>query len=246
MAPVMEFLGLPFSGGNLPDILRRIAARDLRRAPFVYVVTPNADHIVRLRRQPDLRPLYDAAWSVLLDSRLMALAARALGLACPPVVTGADLTAALLPALAGRRAAIIGMSRASVCALTARYPQIDWVHHNPPPNLLDDAPAQAAAVAFALAAQAEIIFLAVGSPVQEILAAAIARSSGATGLGLCIGSALDFAAGTRPRAPVWMRRAGLEWAFRLAQEPTRLAARYLLRDPQIFAALVMERRQKSR
>jgi N-acetylglucosaminyldiphosphoundecaprenol N-acetyl-beta-D-mannosaminyltransferase len=50
---------------------------------------------------------------------------------------------------------------------------------------------------------------------------------------LGIGATLDFIAGNVQRAPKWMSNAGLEWAYRLAREPRRLAHRYLVRDPQI-------------
>jgi N-acetylglucosaminyldiphosphoundecaprenol N-acetyl-beta-D-mannosaminyltransferase len=48
-----------------------------------------------------------------------------------------------------------------------------------------------------------------------------------------VGAAVDFHAGSKPRAPQWMQRAGLEWLFRLASEPRRLAHRYMI-DNAIF------------
>ena len=54
---------------------------------------------------------------------------------------------------------------------------------------------------------------------------------------LAVGAAFDFLAGTKPQAPRWMMRAGLEWAFRLASEPRRLVGRYLKNIPR-FAVLI--------
>ena len=48
------------------------------------------------------------------------------------------------------------------------------------------------------------------------------------------GATLDFIAGNVTRSPAWMSRAGLEWLYRLAREPRRLAYRYLVRDPEII------------
>lgn len=48
------------------------------------------------------------------------------------------------------------------------------------------------------------------------------------------GAALDFIAGNVPRAPAWVSSYGLEWLYRLAREPRRLAHRYLVRDPEIL------------
>ena len=88
-------------------------------------------------------------------------------------------------------------------------------------GLLHDLPAFRRARDFISAQQANFIFFAVGSPVQGLLAYAIAARFDATGTGLCIGSALDYCAGTRQRAPRWMRRRGLEWFYRLLREPRR-------------------------
>ena len=54
-----------------------------------------------------------------------------------------------------------------------------------------------------------------------------------------IGAAFDFHAGTKPRAPRWMQRSGLEWLFRLVSEPRRLAHRYLI-DNSIFIARALQ------
>jgi exopolysaccharide biosynthesis WecB/TagA/CpsF family protein len=88
---------------------------------------------------------------------------------------------------------------------------------------------------------ARFVFLAVGSPRQERLAAAIKATGRASGIGLCIGASLEFIAGAQPRAPVWMRRGGLEWLHRLGRDPRRLARRYLLDCPAIFPMLLHER-----
>jgi N-acetylglucosaminyldiphosphoundecaprenol N-acetyl-beta-D-mannosaminyltransferase len=93
-------------------------------------------------------------------------------------------------------------------------------------------------------ASAQLIFVCLGAPKQELFSDRNrARLAPAVLVGF--GAAVDFAAGTVPRAPAWMSRAGLEWAFRLAREPKRLAARYLLRDPEfvkIVATQALARR----
>ncbi len=97
------------------------------------------------------------------------------------------------------------------------------------------------AVDFVLAHPSRFVFLAVGSPRQEMLADAIRATGQATGLGLCIGASLEFLAGASRRAPRWMQRAGLEWLHRLGSDPRRLARRYLVEDPPIFRLLLRER-----
>jgi UDP-N-acetyl-D-mannosaminuronic acid transferase (WecB/TagA/CpsF family) len=79
--------------------------------------------------------------------------------------------------------------------------------------------------------------LAVGSPQQEILAERLQVRDVARGLALCVGASIDFVTGTQRRAPQWMQRAGVEWLFRLGQNPARLARRYLVRGPRVFGLL---------
>ena len=233
--PTIRLLGLDFANLTPRDTLSHLLARP-PDAPFGYVVTPNADHLVRLSRDPTLRGPYDQAALRLLDSRVVAGLARAIGLPVPPVVTGSDLTAALLAEIRGDLT-IIGLDPAFLPALGLTR----VAHHNPPQGFASDPAAFARAVRFAVDHPARFTLLAVGSPRQERLAAAIAAGGGATGLGLCVGASLEFLAGARRRAPVWMRRAGLEWAHRLASEPVRLGRRYLLDGPAIIPLLMRER-----
>jgi len=238
------FLGLDCNDLSVPEVVQHLLARP-RQAAFTYIVTPNTDHFARLNRQPELRQIYESAWLRLLDSRVLANTARCLRLPTPHVATGADITAALLEAMAPQTIAVIGLAPPLMESLRARYPAQKFVHHAPPQNLLGDGLAFAQARDFAVRAKARFTFIALGSPLQELLAHAIAEQPGATGIGLCIGAALEYCAGI-PRAPIWMQRAGLEWFYRLARNPGRLARRYLVNDPPVLLALLAEKfRQKA-
>lgn len=241
MTPV-RLLGLEFADVDVPAAAALIAARD-PAARFGYVVTPNADHLVRLHRQPALRPIYTGAMVRVLDSRVVARVARLLGVTAPRVCPGSDLVHALLAGCFGatQPITIIGLRPTWLPALRARYGLAALAHFDPPMAFWRDPAALRATVAFVIAHPARFVFLAVGSPGQEILAYAIARSGQATGIGLCVGAALEFLVGARRRAPRWMQRAGLEWLHRLGSEPRRLAGRYLRDDPLIFRLLLRER-----
>jgi exopolysaccharide biosynthesis WecB/TagA/CpsF family protein len=237
----VRLLGLNFADLDVAAAAALIAQQKAD-APFRYVVTPNADHLVRLARRPLLVRAYEDAWLRLLDSRVVAGAARLLGLAVPCVAPGSDLTAALLAAhlVAGERVTIIGLRPAWLPVLVRRYGLAEVAHYDPPMGFENDPEAFRMAIRFVVAHPARFIFLAVGSPRQEMLAAAIAATGQASGVGLCIGAGLDFLSGALPRAPGWMRRSGLEWLHRLACDPRRLARRYLVEDPAVFALLVRE------
>ncbi|HKD36041.1 MAG TPA: WecB/TagA/CpsF family glycosyltransferase [Pirellulales bacterium] len=76
------------------------------------------------------------------------------------------------------------------------------------------------------AADCDLLIVGLGAPKQELWVAAH-RDRIAAPAALCVGATIDFLAGEKARAPVWMRRVGLEWLHRMASEPRRLAGRYL-------------------
>ena len=240
--PEIRLLGMNFADLDTARAAAWLSGRP-PAAPFGYVVTPNADHLARLRRQPRLAPLYDQALLRLLDSRVVARVAAVIGLAVPPVAPGSDLTAVILREhlRPGERLTIIGLDPVHLRALMERTGIAAPAHHNPPSGFEHDPKSLRDAVDFALAHPSRFILLAVGSPRQEILAAAIQASGRATGTGLCIGASLDFLSGAARRAPFWMQRAGLEWLHRLAGDPHRMARRYLCQCPAIFPLLLRER-----
>ena len=243
-APV-RLLGVEFAGLGPDDVLDRLAARPAA-SPFAYVVTPNTDHLIRLSVKPELGPLYEAAALRLLDSRVVARLARLFDLPAPPVVTGSDLTEALFERAvvpAEDTVAILGGSEETAAALRNRYGLARLAHHNPPMGFDRDPAALEAAIRFLEDHPARFAFLAVGSPRQEIVAEALVRRGKATGVGLCIGASLLFLTGAERRAPGVVQGAGLEWAWRLAQDPRRLARRYLVDSPQIVRLLWGEARR---
>jgi exopolysaccharide biosynthesis WecB/TagA/CpsF family protein len=238
-------LGVEFAALGPDEVLDRLAARPAS-SPFAYVVTPNADHLIRLSTRAELRNLYDAAALRLLDSRVVARLARLFGLPAPPVVTGSDLTAALFDKVIapGDPVTVLGGSEETAAALRARYGLARLAHYNPPMGFDRDPAALEAAIRFLEDNPARFSFLAVGSPRQEIVAAALVRRGKATGIGLCIGASLLFLTGAERRAPRVVQGAGLEWAWRLAQSPRRLARRYLLDSPGIVRLLWRETRRR--
>lgn len=238
----VRLLGLDFADLDVTEAAARIAARPAE-APFGYVVTPNADHLVRIAREPRLRALYRGASLCLLDSRVVRRAARTLALPAPRVATGSDLTARLLRhhVLPDERITLIGLDRRHVPALVAACDIATPWHYNPPMGFERNPRELRRTVDFVLSHPARFTFFAVGSPRQERLAAAIAATGRATGTGLCVGASIEFLAGVQHRAPSWLQQAGLEWLHRLATDPARLGRRYLLDNPPIFALLLRER-----
>ena len=230
-----EFINLGFDALTQDEVVGQIL--QATAAPrFRYVVTPNVDHMVRIDADPQVAALYRNAWLCLNDSRILSALARLAGVELP-VTPGSDIVVDLLgdarlprdtPILVvGGDAGLPGQIRDKL-GLT----QVS--QYRPPMNLLRDPAALRRTVEAIEESGAALVFLAVGSPQQEHVAAAVAARGRAAGVGLCIGAALEFLTGARQRAPRWMQRAGLEWAFRLGSEPRRLARRYLVIGPRIF------------
>ena len=237
--PSTNFLGLDFDQLDLTGVLRQLETAEWRTG-FTYLVTPNVDHMVRLTG-PEGRGdeiLWDAyrrsTWCV-CDSRVLTRVASFKG-ASLPVAPGSDLTARLFEQVIGPgdRIAIVGSQRCAVKRLQQRYPGVVFVQHIPPMGMRTKAAAMQEAAEFVASSDARFIFLAVGSPQQELLAAQVARLSHARGVALCIGAAIDFVVGLDRRAPVALQRLGLEWAHRLFTNPARLWRRYLVQGPRIF------------
>lgn len=233
----LEFLGVGFDRLTIDDVLGRLS-RVSAQTPFSYVVTPNVDHVVRLENSieaPELAPLYREADLSLCDSRVLRSLARLHGLDLP-LVPGSDLTVRIFNEVIrpDDRIAILGGDDALVKELEAQFPQINFVHFSPPMGLRHSAPAREEAAEFVTSAKARFTFIAVGSPQQEMIAAAVASRTGATGTALCIGASLDFITGGQRRAPNVLQRLHLEWAYRLLANPRRMWRRYLIEGPRIF------------
>jgi N-acetylglucosaminyldiphosphoundecaprenol N-acetyl-beta-D-mannosaminyltransferase len=239
------FLGLCFDTGSTEEAARDVLAET--HGHFKYVATPNVHHMVRLLEDPaTMRPLYEGAWRVFCDSRVLSRLARGSGLRLP-VITGSDLTAALIARAAkdGLTVAVIGPTDAACTRLQDKYPGLRVAHHTPRMGFIRSELEVRKCVDFVVKAQAPLVFIAVGRPQQEILASRIANHPQARGVGLCIGASIDFLTGAQRRAPIWVQKVGLEWSYRLISDPQRFTRRYLLESPRIFYFVYLEWRKNT-
>ena len=244
--PHAEFLGLRFCLLSLGEVVRLIIGRD--GAPFRYLVTPNAYHVVTVHDDPArLLPIYRGAWLSLCDSRILRALARLESRALP-LVTGSDLVPALLSALNAddtaarrRRLLIVGPPRAAEAPLRAAYPNMTFDIMPAPAGLARDAALRLAVARACMKQPWDILLLCVGCPAQELIAAEITALGRNDGVALCVGAAIDFLTGVRVRAPQWVQKLSLEWAYRLAQEPRRLWRRYLVESPKVLRIFLATR-----
>lgn len=219
------------------------------RDRFEYVATPNVDHLVRLHKDfGELAPLYSQALLVTCDSRIVSILARMSGRKVS-VAPGSDIARIMFDELIDPRdpVTIIGGHERTIQELARRYGLRKVNYYNPPMGFIDDEAEIQRCIDFVIANPARYCFLAVGSPQQEILASRIKETGQASGTAICVGSGIDFVAGVKPRAPVWVQKLALEWLHRLATEPRRLWRRYLVDDVKIFSLWAKElRRERDR
>jgi len=246
-APVhAEFLGLPFGLLSLLEAVQLIIASC--NASYRYVVTPNAYHVVAVHDQPArLLPIYRGAWLSLCDSRILRALARLEGSSLP-LVTGSDLVVTLLSALNGLPPApdrlqllIVGPQPTAAAALRTAYPHMAFDILPAPSGLAADAEKRLAVARASVERDWDIALLCLGCPTQELIAQQIGELGRGKGVALCVGAAIDFLTGAQVRAPLWLQRLSLEWAYRLARAPRRLWHRYLIESPRIFRIFISRR-----
>jgi N-acetylglucosaminyldiphosphoundecaprenol N-acetyl-beta-D-mannosaminyltransferase len=216
---------------SLEEVAREVMQLALLPRPAM-VVTPNADHLVNLERNEPLRAAYREAAIVVPDGMPLVWASRLLGKPVKERVTGSDLMPRLceLAAERGLKVFILGggagVADRAATNLTARFPGLSVAGTLSPARGFENDDRQNAAIVQAVRASgAHIVFVCLGSPKQDVWTWRH-LSKFASGVSLGVGAAVDFCAGTVRRAPPWMQHAGLEWLYRLTQQPRALAARY--------------------
>jgi N-acetylglucosaminyldiphosphoundecaprenol N-acetyl-beta-D-mannosaminyltransferase len=148
-------------------------------------------------------------------------------------LNGTDLIPRILPLCQGGTIALFGtqnpyLSRARAAVTSRIAPGARCVTAH---GFLD----ASRYVRLAAAHRPAIIVLGMGMPRQEEVAGLLRAALGFPCLIICGGAIIDFLGGKTSRAPAWLRRAGLEWAFRLALEPGRLFRRYVIGNPLFIA-----------
>lgn len=244
----VSIFGISIDPLTMGDTVEKIAgwARSDDRS-CKYVVTPNVDHVVKLSEKGSFSDAYEKASLVVVDGKPVVAAARLLGKPIPETVPGSDLVPALFewfecdkgqPVRVFLLGAAAGVADRAAQNIHARWSGVQVVGTLSPRFGFETDADECAAICQAVnAAQAEVLVIGLGAPKQEVW---IAKYSAAlsVNVALCVGATIDFLAGEKRRAPVWVRKLALEWLYRMLSEPRRLAGRYM-RDTAIFPRLVL-------
>ena len=229
---------------SMEDALDRIEAHASRAvATPLQVAFVNPDCVNIARRDPAYRRTVNQAGLVLPDGIGMRIAGKLLRKPFRQNVNGTDLFPRLCARLGQRGGSLYLLgAQPGVAAGVA-----NWVaSHHPGVRVVGaehgffSAEELPQVLARIQAAQPDVLLVAMGAPAQDRWIAQHAAAAGAR-VALGVGGLFDFYSGRVVRAPQWVREMGLEWAFRLMQEPGRLWRRYLVGNVSFLVAVAMQR-----
>lgn len=212
---------------------------------FTYVVTPNIDHLCKIygpEQNHAALPIINEAALSLCDSCILEKMLRIKTKRITEVIPGSTLTSYLFEKTLNpsNRILIFGVEEEHFETLKQNYPDLTLIHINPSmgfinkPDEVNDLLKQVESV------NADYIFLSVGAFQQEIFAHKLSKMINARGVGLCVGASISFLVGSQKRAPIFLQKMYLEWAYRMFSDPKRLVLRYFknfLALPKIYSAL---------
>jgi N-acetylglucosaminyldiphosphoundecaprenol N-acetyl-beta-D-mannosaminyltransferase len=199
-----------------------------------WVVTMNLDLLRKFVQQPDCKDLYSKANLFVADGMPLVWACRLQGTPLPQRVAGSNLIWSLSAQAAFRGKSIFllggnpGTAEAAALELQGRYPELKIAGTFCPEMGFEKNEGEwERLVAAVVCAKPDIVYVALGSPKQELLIEQL-RDKLPQAWWLGVGISFSFVSGDVQRAPVWVQQAGLEWLHRLVQDPGRLGKRYLV------------------
>jgi N-acetylglucosaminyldiphosphoundecaprenol N-acetyl-beta-D-mannosaminyltransferase len=237
----MELFGVPMDALTMDETVRMIDRR-IAAGEFTQHVVVNVAKLVQMQDDPELAAAVRACDIINIDGAGIVLGGRFLGLSIPERVAGIDLFEKLLAhgERAGRSVYLLGAKpeviEKAAANVRSRFPglKLAGFHHG---YFWDD---EESMVRQIRASGAEMLFVGIGSPLKERF---IDRWRDQFGVlfAMGVGGTFDVVAGKVRRAPKWMQRLGLEWFFRVLQEPRQMWRRYLVTNTRFALMLLREK-----
>lgn len=230
--PSIDLFGLDVTNASIAQTIDWLSSR-LERGDRTHVAFLNAHCVNIAAADAEYRAVLKAADAILPDGSGIALAARFLGVRLIANLNGTDLVPLLCQRLSdtGRSVFLLGgkpgVAAAVAKALRSACPELRIVGTQHGYFQPDD---EDAVIKSINASGADVVLTAMGVPLQENWLHRVGSRLTAT-MRIGVGGCFDFLAGNIPRAPMALRRLGLEWTYRLYQEPLRMWQRYILGNP---------------
>jgi exopolysaccharide biosynthesis WecB/TagA/CpsF family protein len=248
--PVRETRQRVDLGGVLVDRVNLVSAvnrvRDfLRSGETNQIVTVNLDFVAISRREPAFRDTLNGADLAVADGMPLVWVSRMGDEPLPQRLTGVDLVDECCQLAVETDTSIFllgaapGVAELAGQRLRERFPGLRIVGVYAPPFAPLTEDENERILQTVNAARPDFLFVALGAPQQDMW---IRANRDRLDVPVCmgVGCVLDLLAGVVSRAPTWMQHAGLEWLFRLLQEPARLWRRYIVDDLPVLAWLVRQ------
>jgi N-acetylglucosaminyldiphosphoundecaprenol N-acetyl-beta-D-mannosaminyltransferase len=244
----VDILGIKVNCVGMAETIATVEKFISERTPHM-VITPNVDHLVKTRGDKEFKRIYAQADLAVPDGVPLLWAARFLGTPLVERVNGTDLFEALCERAAecGYRVFFLGAAP-GVAALAARKLAERHRHlkvvgtYSPPFDFFNSFVENQKIEAMIRAAQPDILFVGLGAPKQEKWIYRHMRKLQVP-VSIGIGASFEYVAGLTARAPRWMQHAGLEWLYRILENPRRYWKRYVV--DMIFFPLVLAQRLKT-
>ena len=241
MSQRIEMMGCQIDNLSMEETLHTIERFIQSGRPHQHVVV-NVDKLVKASRDVELRRIINACPLINVDGMPVVWASRLLGKPLKERVAGVDLFESLMKRSAekGWRVYLLGAREEVVSGVKQvymrKYPGLTVAGYR---NGYWKPEEEAEVVEQIKAAQADLLFVAISSPMKEhFLGRYQAELKIPFAMG--VGGTFDVVVGKVKRAPVWMQDAGLEWFYRFLQEPRRMFKRYFIDDMFFFWLLLKE------
>ena len=242
----MKFMNTEIDNLTMEETLQAIDQL-IQENKSAYVVTPNVDHIVQLETNKELQDVYENASLILTDGKPLLWIAKWYGTPIKEKISGSDLFPLLceMAAKKGYKMFFLGAAE-GVAAKAAenlgnRFRGLQIVGTYSPPFGFEKNHEEMEKIKKMIKeANPEILIVGLGCPKQEKFMYHHSKELDVP-VSFGLGASFDFEAGNIKRAPKWMADHGLEWLFRITQDPKRLVKRYLVDDLKIFELAIKYR-----
>lgn len=235
----MKFMNTEIDNLTMSEALDTIDSL-IQENKSAYVVTPNVDHIVQMETNKELQAIYKGASLILTDGKPLQWISKWYGTPIKEKVSGSDLFPLLCERAASKGykmfflGATEGVAAKAAENLKKKFTGLQVVGTYAPPFGFENDESELDKIKRMIRrAEPHILIVGLGCPKQErfmyyhCVELAVPISFG-------LGASFDFEAGNIKRGPKWMTEHGLEWLFRIMQDPKRMAKRYLIDDRKIF------------
>ena len=224
------------------DVLATTQNELLERLDYGVLVTPNLDHLIKLQKDKEFYESYRKAEWVVCDSRILYFLSKLLKRSFPEAIPGSSFFTAFYEYhrddpnckifLLGAREGIAKKAMERIndkmgreIVVGAHSPSFGFEKHEDECEEL---------VRIVNNSGANVVLVGVGAPKQEKWIMKWKDKMPSVDLWMALGATIDFEAGTLKRAPLFYRKIGMEWLYRVIKEPKRLFKRYFVDDTKFF------------